>query len=670
MGHTFQRRVVTALALLFIVSSVFPAGALAHDATTVQSQQPTVQQPDGTVALQDGNTSNQSKKSVQVTTLINWLKVYHPEYKTLSQQDKDQIKKDFQKLQPGKLSKEKEKQRLGRISKLLGYKPPKDYYGVGGEQEASINRTISNVFFKKIGDYKPQERVPEKHDKAVHEPKFPGDVVTMRTMTRLGENFTVYVELSAADREKIRDRIRYLENFNQRFQGNDKKIDSKSYRLQIGKIGKPVVNGGVGGPTPHINSSSKGERSEVFKIVSDGVRPPPNRKRPNPYDIDLSWIVNGQLEALKDATINGFNWLFQEIYSRTIGTPVPKNDGWHNVLGEPTNEPFKTLYDALLIAKLYPVMNYLLGIGILFLGASLAVNPFLSRYRIWDLLTKFVAGLMFYSFGWTIVTLLHGVVSGITGFIMPNTGEVTQSAGTLLAVGSVPIIAGLAGALTSFAALFELGVTLGVRHFLLTFIFPYVLGPLLLILYISPWKRLRSYASMAIWQYINFLTMVIPIAIVLRAVVAVQWALGDVVGFIFTTIGLFLFMVAYPIASIYFFFRISGSIASRASTVSSQIKSAGQGIWSGGGGSGKTVDTGGNPDQPQPESMIEVYKADGGSSSANTTSQTTTTGETTTAEAVREANESDDPGGMTAAEMKSYVEQHPNMTTLKERLAQ
>lgn len=424
--------------------------------------------------------------------------------------------------------------------------------------------------------------------------------------------------------------------------------------------------------TNHLDVNKK-EKQQIRQILrselgKDGRQP----KKTPLLDFNIGAFIDQKLEALKDNFVAMFEYLFNEIYSHTLGTPVPENSGWHQVFGTPTNKPYSTLYQVLLVERLYPVMNYFLGLGVLFLGASFTVNPFMSRFRIWDLLTKFVAGLMFYAFGWTAVTLLHGTVRGITNFIVPDPKVVTESAGTLLAFGaSVPVAAALGGALTAASSLFGVGLILGTRYFLLTTVFPYIFGPLMLILYISPWQRLRSYASMALWQYVNILTMVIPMALVLRAAVALNWAFGDAVGFVFTIIGTLLFLLLYPIGSIYFFYRASGAVATAArsgmSTASSQIKSATERVrWGGSDSASDTSATGGESPGSQAQAMVDAEQQS--ESSDSTPSPSSQSSPTTTAQTIRDLYDSEGDDSMSPADMKEHIAQNDRLSTLKEDL--
>jgi hypothetical protein len=639
-----RRGVVYTLVLLFVASSVVPMAAVGHAGThdTAQSQL------DGNVvAQQEEKSENTNKKSQgtykKVPTLIEWLKVTKEKYKKLSPKKQQQIKKDLRALQSGKLSKKQEKERLGRISNLLDYKPPHralDFITGVSEKQGSLNRTIANVLNQNVGGFTPAKDVPKY-----------GDVKTIQVVIEIARMDVGYTELSRRKKEEVKIGIRNM-------QTREKSTDDR-WKSDFHLIVAPL----------DVNKKQKQKIRQILISVlgKDGRQP----ERKNILGISFSSIIEQKLEALKDSLVDAFQYLFNEIYSHTLGTPVPKNSGWHQILGTPTNKPFKALYQHLLIETLYPVMNYFLGLGVLFLGITFTVNPFMSRHRIWDLLTKFVVGLMFYAFSWTAVTLMHGIVSGITNYIVPDPGKVTASAGSLLAFGgAVPVAAALAASLSGIGSIFSLGLVLGLRHFLLTSVFPYIFGPVILIMYLSPWQTVRKWMSVILWQYVNFLTMVIPIALFLKIAVILSWAFGASVGFVFTILGALVFVVGYPAGSIYFFFQMSGTVASGVSSAyggaSSRIHSAKDtfGSWRGSDGPPDTNASGrstGSSVAEMVDSTTERKRLPEGSAASTDTP-------TTTAAEVRGlyAEEQSDP--MSAAEMKEALSEMPRTDTLKERL--
>lgn len=166
-----RRRIVSTFILLVIVSSIVPAVTLAGDASgahaTALSQSPSQAHPqfDGTIVAQqsgkDGSTTKNGtntkiSRKEKITALVEWLKVRDFGYKSLSPKEKRQIKNDLRALASRTLSKQQEKQRLGRITNILGYEPPTNplEFATGlAEAEGSLNHTITNVLDEKLGGF-------------------------------------------------------------------------------------------------------------------------------------------------------------------------------------------------------------------------------------------------------------------------------------------------------------------------------------------------------------------------------------------------------------------------------------------------------------------------------------------------------------------------------------
>jgi hypothetical protein len=167
-------------------------------------------------------------------------------------------------------------------------------------------------------------------------------------------------------------------------------------------------------------SSGAGLKSQRRQIITEHVG---ERERHNPIpkiDIDIPGVIENKLKALADTMREGAGTILGEIYDLAFSTSVPKNSGWHNILGEPTNKPFKPLYDQLLKDKLYPVLSYLLGMAVIVMGISVMVNPLMSRFQALDLTIKFTTFLLLYVSSWVAITLMHGSVNAITVWLRPS----------------------------------------------------------------------------------------------------------------------------------------------------------------------------------------------------------------------------------------------------------
>jgi hypothetical protein len=305
-------------------------------------------------------------------------------------------------------------------------------------------------------------------------------------------------------------------------------------------------------------------------------------------------LVDQKMRSIADSFKKGAANTLGTIYNLAFSTPVPENDGWHGIFGEPTNatgsgqnradswqqvlgissdKAYQQLHQQLLMDKLYPLLNYVLGIGVVVLGLSLAVNPLMSRFRIINLMVKFVTFLVLYAFSWGVITAMHGVVNDITMWLRPSSGELEALVTSIDKIGAASVAAYFAGSGGILSTVFGMGLELAVRHLALVYFFPYVFPVLVLILYLSPWERLKQFASMGIWQYVNILTMVIPMAVFLKAAVIVDFSPTNGIGGMLVLLALFLLAVVVPIIQTYFFIQIPGTAAWAAKSAGSAAAS-------------------------------------------------------------------------------------------------
>lgn len=346
------------------------------------------------------------------------------------------------------------------------------------------------------------------------------------------------------------------------------------------------------------------------------------------------------------------------IYNLAFSTPVPENDGWNGIFGEPTNatgsgqngtnatngtgssqnatnataadswgqvlgissdKTFNQLHQQLLMDKLYPLLNYVLGIGVVVLGLSLTVNPFMSRFRIINLMTKFVTFLFLYAFSWGAITLMHGVVNDITMWLRPTSAELQSLVTSFDKIGAASVAAYSVGSGGIFSTVFGMGLELTLRHLALVYFFPYVFPVLIFILYLSPWQRFKSFASMGIWQYVNVLTMVIPMAVFLKAALIVDFSPTNGIGGIIVLLALFGLAVIVPVIQTYFFIQIPGTAAwamkSAGSAAASRLGIGGDDD-DGDDSSADSTATGSTSPGDRAESAVETTSAGSSSSSS------------------------------------------------------
>lgn len=428
------------------------------------------------------------------------------------------------------------------------------------------------------------------------------------------------------------------------------------------------------------NSQRKKQRRQiVMEYVSEREKHDPLPE----IDIDIPGVLGQKMEAFADEMRKGAGAILGEVYDLAFTTSVPQNDGWHNILGEPTNKPFQPLYEQLLKDKLYPVLNYLLGTAVILMGISLIVNPLMSRFQAKNLMLKFTAFLLLYVSSWAIITLMHGTVNDITVWLRPSQQAMEALAGNVTKLSAGAIGAYFVGAGGILMSVFSLGVELGLRRVALQYFFPYVFPVLLLLLYVSPWRRLKSFASVIIWQYVNLLTIVIPMAILLKAAAVVSFTTESGVVSMLVLVALFLFAVSIPGITTYTFLQVPGKVGragkSAAAGAASRASAARDKLGWGGDGSGSSgTATGDTSPGVRTEQAVEV-STDGGTtgvpsegdlSDEQIESMDPAGGSSTTAGQVRDLERSKSQDPMNPSAMKeSYFEDHPQRMTMDEKLA-
>jgi|AntDeeMinimDraft_5_1070356.scaffolds.fasta_scaffold03521_5 hypothetical protein len=437
--------------------------------------------------------------------------------------------------------------------------------------------------------------------------------------------------------------------------------------------------------------------------VNDATDEDDNRSPPG---LDIPNLIAIKLDSLADSFKEGAASILTDLYNLAFSTPVPENSGWNGVLGTPVdteaNQTFHALYQTLLVGKLYPVTYSLLSVAIVFMAISMAGNPFMSHHEVVNYLIKLVLAIMYWAFAWVGVTLMHGAVNDITLWIRPSPevmGELVTNVEALSAGAVGAYLVGSGGILTT---LFTLGVELGMRRVLLVYVFPYLMPALLLVLYLSPWQRLRGYASMAIWQYVNVLTMTIPIAVLLKAAAVVSLEIQgkpDVVAMLIL-VALFGVAALFPVITTYFYIQMPGTAKKAAkrgaSGAYSRLGAAKDKIgWSGDdSASDSSATSGSSPGENTDEAVAASLDSQPGSSgsesqSSTSTSTSTSTNQETSAESsglpssgtvdstpdttagwVRELHDQENRDPMNDdAMIEAFTDDQPSRTTMNHKLA-
>ena len=344
-------------------------------------------------------------------------------------------------------------------------------------------------------------------------------------------------------------------------QGN---LSKKQEDKLIVKVKRTVLYQDKVGPVPMDRKPKKQKQVEDIiekHLGAEGGFATSGSPNSPGINIDIPGLLDAKIKAFADAMREGAGSILKKVYGLAFSTKVPQNDGWNGILGSPTNEPFKPLYEQLLQDKLYPLLNYLLGTAVILIGISLVVNPLMSRFRALDLIIKFDSFLFLYVSAWAIITLMHGVVNDITMWLRPSEQAMEALATNVGKLSAGAVGAYFVGAGGILASVFSLGLELGLRRVALQYFFPYIFPVLLLLLYASPWQRLKSFASVVLWQYVNVLTMVIPMAILLKAAAVVNFSTSSGVVSMLVLVALFLFAVSIPAITTYTFLQIPGKAA-------------------------------------------------------------------------------------------------------------
>jgi hypothetical protein len=388
---------------------------------------------------------------------------------------------------------------------------------------------------------------------------------------------------------------------------------------------------------------------------------------------DIPSLIRTKLKEIGHTLMQGAADILSNVYKSAFSTPVPENSGWHHILGTPTNQPFKNLYQNLLVEKLYPVTNYLLAIGVVVMGLSLTVNPLISRFRALDLTIKFVTFLMLYAFSWAAITVMHGAVNDVTMWIAPSAKAVGDLVTNVGKMSGIAIGAYFVGSSGIMATAFGLAIELGMRQVLLKYFFPYVFAPLVLVLYISPWQRLQSFASTALWQYVNVLVMVIPMAVFLKAATLINFgnSIGDTLHGMIVLCALFAAAASMPIFTTFGFYKMSGRAAEGVKSVGKRVGNRAGGaakdrLWNSDDSATDSTATANTSPSDQTEEAVEAASE---TSSGLASSGTVDSTPDTTAAEVRALDEKQHGDPMNPDAMyESYAEQ-TQQTTLNHNTA-
>ncbi|WP_227380501.1 hypothetical protein [Haladaptatus halobius] len=261
--------------------------------------------------------------------------------------------------------------------------------------------------------------------------------------------------------------------------------------------------------------------------------------------------LTGLLGAFGKLATGSVMWLFRQIIDFLVGVNHPVNNGPMGIFGTPTNQPYKALFWQIYI----PVTIGFAGAVLIMLASvRAAVSPFtglISSGRQSAITVAVMATVVWFTLWWPLSTFVEMFVDTAANAIAPSPKQMTSSFGSLVKLGSAPIIGGV-----TFAAIgwIEMVVLAMVYKLIDTALLVYKVGMPILITgaYLGPHRRMRSLCSSLAWQWLNFVTMSLPMAFILLVSWTLKWSISlKGLGAVLTSIALLLIGIFYPLYSTY-----------------------------------------------------------------------------------------------------------------------
>lgn len=262
-------------------------------------------------------------------------------------------------------------------------------------------------------------------------------------------------------------------------------------------------------------------------------------------------FVSGVFEWVQDSAVGIIEDILEGSIEVLIGTPEPGNSGWNGIFGEPTEEPFASLFEPIYEGKILPFTVAILSIIILALTGFLPYSSLVGSYRVYMWIIRLVVAIFALIFAWPVVGWLHQLSNDIAWAFAPETDEILSITGSLtLGSSAAPVAASIY--LFGWVKIILYAFVYFFRYQLL-FWMPFAFPILLILALAAPHKRLRSFGSFGLWQYIGLLIMTWPNAMMFGAAYRLEWTFGLTsafanVGLVF---GMFLTGILVPIAIMY-----------------------------------------------------------------------------------------------------------------------
>lgn len=284
-------------------------------------------------------------------------------------------------------------------------------------------------------------------------------------------------------------------------------------------------------------------------------------------------LLEGGAAWVGEAATNVIHWIVGETLGIAVGTPTPENAGWMGIFGEPTNEPFASLYEEIHNAWILPLTLSFFAIAIFLSATAMPFSGFVGRYSASRWVAMMFVALFAVALGWPIVTTLHMLSDSIGTAIAPSSEELLGSGEGLqtLATASVPAAGGLY--LFGWVKVMVYALIYGMRYFLLLMIMPYVFPFALAVALTAPWRKLRGMGSMILWAHVGLLIVNLPAALLWRAAFVIEWGFSPSTFVnILMIMGALVAAVVIPVVIMYQTTRLTGVVSGAVGGAATSIR--------------------------------------------------------------------------------------------------
>ena len=272
-------------------------------------------------------------------------------------------------------------------------------------------------------------------------------------------------------------------------------------------------------------------------------------------------LLEGGAAWFAEAAAGLVEFVFEGSLELVVGTPVPENAGWLGIFGEPTNEPFTSLFTDLHETWLFPLTLAFFLFALLIGASVLPFSGFIGKYNASKWITMAFATILAISLSWPIVTAMHAMADAVAMSIAPSGEELIDSEGIETIVASAgpaaaALYVGLGVKMIVYAFLF------GMRYFLLLMVLPYIFGLALAVSLFAPWRKLRTIASGVLWVHVSLLVIPIVVAILFRGAYVIDWGFGvEGLANLLLVMGLLVATVLIPVWMMYKATAMTGMVA-------------------------------------------------------------------------------------------------------------